>query len=224
MINILKGGARHLPKEASSILKSFKPLVKSLGKTLGKHYEIVLHDITQLESSIIAIENGHITGRKLGGPSTNFLLDIINSKGALQRNMEVNYTTQTKDGRKLKCTTTLIRDEVDNIVGALCINFDLTHINIAKNFLEELSLIEQEEAKEQFPENVNDFLDTMIQNSLDLVDKPIPMLSKEDKLKIVKYLDDNNIFNIKRGVDTLANVIKVSKYTIYNYLDEIRAQ
>jgi predicted transcriptional regulator YheO len=213
-----------LDKNISSVLKSLIPVVEGLGKTLGKHYEIVLHNVNNTESSVIAIENGHITGRKVGAPSTDLLLELINSEEVDKENMELNYTTTTKDGRKLKCSTILIRDEEEEIVGALCVNLDLTHVNMAKNFLDAISLIEKKESKEKFPENTSDFLQTMIENGLSRVDKQVPLLTKDDKLKIVQYLDKNNVFNIKGSVNTLANELKVSKYTIYNYLEEVRAK
>ena len=207
------------------ILNSFKPVVKCLGKTLGRHYEVALHDVSRPEQSIIAIENGHVTDRKIGSPATDLLLNIINSEDARKQNMELNYVSTTKNGKRLKSSTTLIRDDENKVIGALCINIDLTHIEVAKNFLNEISVVEQEEEhKEKFPEDVNEFLETMIQNSLDLINKPVSLLTKEDKLEIVKYLNKNNIFDIKGGVTTVANELNVSKYTIYNYLDEIRVK
>ncbi|WP_242945719.1 helix-turn-helix transcriptional regulator [Anaerobranca gottschalkii] len=206
--------------EISPILKAVLPIVKGLGQTLTKHHEIVLHDISKAENSIIAIENGHVTGREVGSPATDYLMELVNSKNNTE-DMHVNYVTKTKDGRTLKSSTMLIRDENGKIIGALCINFDMTYADIAKKFLEEITLIEKEESKEKFPESTTEFLQTMIQNALSLVDKPVSLLTKEDKLQIVEYLNNNKIFTIKGSVDLLAKELNVSRYTIYNYLDEI---
>jgi len=208
----------------NEILKTFIPVVEGLGEMLGKHYEIVLHDISNLQSSIIAIENGYITGREVGAPATDFLLEVINSEEAQTQDKIVNYTTQTKDGKQLKSSTILIRDEVEEVIGALCINLDLTAVEVAENFLQEISKVEENDSQEQFPENASNFLEMMIQRGLEKVDKPVSLLDKKDKLKIVEYLDKNNVFDIKGGIATLAEKLNVSKYTIYNYLEEINAQ
>lgn len=210
--------------KVNPVLKPFIPLVKALGKTLGSHCEIVLHDISRTESSVVAIENGHITNRTVGSPATDFLLELVNNSSQQGKDMILNYETKTKDGKKLKSSTTLIRNEMDEIIGALCINIDLTSIEITQNFLEEISKIDvKEETVEKFPEDADDFLNIMIENSLNIINKPVPYLTKEDKLIIVSYLDKNNIFNIKGAVEVLADKINVSRYTIYNYLDEVRA-
>ncbi|ACL70834.1 helix-turn-helix transcriptional regulator [Halothermothrix orenii] len=210
-------------KGIPEILRSYIPVVKALGKTLGKHFEIVLHDVTKTESSIIAIENSHITNRTVGSPSTDFLIDLINGYYQNRTDMELNYITRTRDGKQLKSSTVLIKNEKGEVIGALCINIDLTSIKMAQNFLGEISTVEKKkEPKEKFPEDAEDFLHVMIENSLNKANKPVPMLTKEDKLKIVSYLDKNNIFNIKGAVDMLAEALNVSRYTIYNYLDESR--
>lgn len=210
-------------KNVSNILESLKPIVTAMGRTLGKHFEIVLHDITQ-EPSIVAIENSHISGRVVGDRAPELLKNMLDSVKK-DEDIILNYVIKTEEGRPLKSTTVLIRNEADEIIGAFCINIDLTNIKIAQKFLDELTNIEEEESiRDKFPEDVEDFLDMVIQNSLEQVDKPVHLLTKDDKLKIVEYLDENNAFNIKDTINTLANELNVSRYTIYNYLDEVRAK
>ena len=213
--------------EITAELKSFIPVVEGLGKTLGRHFEVVLHDLANKESSVIAIENGHITKRQEGSPPTDLLIDLINNK-EFDDNMKLNYFTHTDEGKPLKSSTFLIRNNEGEIIGALCMNIDLTSIKVGREFLENLEEVDKsqelDESPEKFPENVESFMDIIIENSLEKVNKPINLLSKEDKLKIVSYLDKNQIFNIKGAVARLANKLKVSRFTIYNYIDEVRAE
>ncbi|MDW7740610.1 MAG: helix-turn-helix domain-containing protein [Bacillota bacterium] len=46
--------------------------------------------------------------------------------------------------------------------------------------------------------------------------------TKEDKIKIVSLLDDRGVFLVKGAVEQVAKDLVVSKYTIYNYLEEAR--
>ena len=53
-------------------LDFLKRLAKGIAKQFGNDCEIVIHDLSDnnAENSIVAIENGHVTGRRLGdGPS-----------------------------------------------------------------------------------------------------------------------------------------------------------
>jgi predicted transcriptional regulator YheO len=47
-------------------------------------------------------------------------------------------------------------------------------------------------------------------------------MSKEEKVQICKQLDAQGAFLIKGAIDYVAAILCVSRYTIYNYLDEIR--
>ncbi|AGB41026.1 hypothetical protein Halha_1066 [Halobacteroides halobius DSM 5150] len=205
-------------------LEYFIPMVHFLANTLGEHFELIVYEIDQeeAEASIIAIENSHISNRKVGDKAPKLLKDISNSIKK-DEDMVLNYITKTNEGRPLKSSTYFIRNNEGEIIGAFCINLDLTNIKIAQNFLGEISSIEEEDSlRDKFPENVDRFLEIIIRNSLEEVDKPVPLLTKDDKLKIVEYLDDNNAFNIKDTINTLADELNVSRYTIYNYLDEVR--
>ena len=47
-------------------------LAKGIARQFGPNCEVVVHDLgtEELENSIVAIENGHISGRRIGdGPS-----------------------------------------------------------------------------------------------------------------------------------------------------------
>ena len=48
-------------------------------------------------------------------------------------------------------------------------------------------------------------------------------MTKEEKVKVVEMLDDRGIFLVKGAVDVVALALAVSKYTVYNYLEEARA-
>src|SRR5699024_6588419 len=57
------------------IVESFRPVIHAIAAAGGPGCEVVLHDLSapepDLGSTIVAIENGHVTGREVGGPSTS---------------------------------------------------------------------------------------------------------------------------------------------------------
>ncbi len=40
---------------------------------------------------------------------------------------------------------------------------------------------------------------------------------------MVKFLDEKGIFRVKGTIEMVADVLKVSKFTIYSYLDHIKS-
>jgi predicted transcriptional regulator YheO len=205
------------------ILKSIIPIVEGVAKTFGKNCEVVLHDFNNFQSSIIAIENGHVTGRSLGSPMTEIGLQAIR-KGNTNDNI-LNYTGKSTDGRALKSSTMFINDENGQVIGCLCINFDMSELIVAQNAIQELTQTESKDDLKQhdyLSNSVNDVLSSIVSNTLEEVGKPVAYMSKDEKVNIVKRLDEQGAFLIKGAIDYVAKVLCVSRYTIYNYLDEIR--
>ena len=216
-------------KEKNSIhplLNNLIPVVKTISSTFGKNCEVVLHDFSGPQNSIISIENGHITGRKVGDPITDFALASW-KKGGFGDNKEdklINYKTKTKDSRILKSSSVFIKDEKNKIVGCLCINYDLTAHNMFKNMINEFCNIGElnEEREESFVNDVDEVLDSIINRAIEDINKPISLMQKDDNLKVVEIVDEKGGFMIKGAVDHLAHKLNVSRYTIYNYLEEIK--
>ena len=50
------------------------------------------------------------------------------------------------------------------------------------------------------------------------------IFKREDTLKIVNFIYDEDGFLIKGAIDQVANELRVSRYTIYNYLEELKAK
>ena len=55
-------------------LQMLLPVVRGLAEMLGPDCEVVLHDLAQMPHSIVAIENGHVTGRRPGDAPTDQML------------------------------------------------------------------------------------------------------------------------------------------------------
>lgn len=191
--------------------------------TFGKNCEVVLHDFSEMERSIIAIENGHVTGRSIGTP---IFEDMV--KGILNGELKddkINYTGKSADGRILKSTTTFIKDENDKVLGCLCMNYDLTELVLSKRVIDDILKTNDKEKKveaEDKGNRVNNVLSEIVKTTLDTSGKPVAFMCKEEKVNIVKDLDMQGAFLIKGAIDYVAKVLCVSRYTIYNYLDEIR--
>ena len=198
----------------------------------GKKCEVVLHDFTIPQHSIVEIENGHVTGRKIGDPITDFALSIWrkNGYGEKKEDKIVNYKTKTKDGKILRSSSVLIRDDQKKIIGCLCINYDLTEYLMFNKIIIKFcttSDLDNETLKEEtetFTNDVDDVLQDIIRKAIDEVGKPVSMMQKEDKLMVVNIVDKKGGFLIKGAINQLAAEISVSRYTVYNYLDELKAK
>ncbi len=49
-------------------------------------------------------------------------------------------------------------------------------------------------------------------------------MSKQHKLDAVRQMQERRVFIVKGGIEKAAAALGVTRYTIYNYLEQIRAQ
>ncbi|MEW6661878.1 MAG: helix-turn-helix transcriptional regulator [Bacillota bacterium] len=208
------------------LLAQLIPVANGIVATFGeKHCEVAIHDLKDPQHSLQYLV-GSITGRKVGAPITNIVLE------ALKRNRDhtpdlYNYGSKTKDGKILKSSTIFIR-ESGKIIGCLCLNFDLTEFKLAEQILHEFCTVAElkqtglSEVQEQFAQDVGEVLKSMVENVIEHVGTPVALMHKEEKVTVVQLLEERGVFLIKGAVEYVAQSLGVSKYTIYNYLDEVR--
>ncbi|MGB3366690.1 MAG: PAS domain-containing protein [Acidaminobacteraceae bacterium] len=210
-----------MSKKLNPILERYIPLVHGVANTFGSNCEVVLHDFSNLQSSIVEIANGQVTGRDIGSPMTEVSLNKVNN-GNTEEDI-YNYTGKSTDGRVLKSSTMFIKDDNGNVIGCFCINFDMTELVAAKNVMGDIMKVASDvEVKEESGNKINDVLTDIVNQTIEAKGKPIAYLTKEEKVAIVNKLDKQGAFLIKGAIDYVAKVLCVSRYTIYNYLDEIR--
>lgn len=198
-------------------------LIKGIAAEFGEKCEVVLHDLTkEYDSTIVAIEHGYITGRKVGDCGSNLGLEVL--RGTVKNGDRYNYVTQTKDGKILRSSSIYIRNDKGKTIGAICINFDITDLIMAKKTLETITMHDLEtDIKEVFVEDVNDLLDYLIKECQKEIGIPVLHMTKEDKIKAIKFLDERGTFLIKKAGDAVCQFLDISKFTLYSYLNEIRA-
>lgn len=195
-------------------------LAKGITGHFGENCEIVIHDLTEDEEhTIIYIENGHVTGRKVGDGSSRVVFEARNKKPGELKD-RINYLTQSEGGRMLKSTTIYIRDEAGKVVGIFAINYDITNLMVMDYTLKNLIATKDEhEEPEKITKGVNGLLNELIEESVKLVNKPVSQMNREDKIKAIKFLQEKGAFLITKSGDKVSKYFGISKFTLYNYID-----
>lgn len=205
----------------NSELAKYIPIAHVIAKTFGKNCEVVIHDLSIPQNSVVYTINNHVTGRKVGQSFEHLVKDVLLSR-KFDNDCTANYITLAEDGRKIKSSTALIRNPENKVIGALCINYDLEHLNNIKIFLDEFMVAEQEEVKsavepfDNVMEIVDDLIDKIIGN------RQIKNLKRKDKIELLSFMDKKGLFLIKGAIEKVAEKLNISKVTVYSYLDEIK--
>ena len=108
-------------------IEFYKRLAHGLALQFGPNCEVVVHDLEteDVDHSIVVIENGHVSGRKLGDGPSHIVFESMH-EGTTDVHDREPYLTKTTDGKLLKSSTIFIRNDEGKPVGILGINFDIT--------------------------------------------------------------------------------------------------
>ncbi len=205
----------------SNNLDLLKQIAHGIAIHFGTDCEIVIHDLKNkpLESSVIYIENGHISNRKIGDGPSAIVVETLNANPEVLDD-KLAYLTKTVSGNIIKSSTLYIRGENGSVDYILSINYDITVFCAMEHSLKNLTSIHTAK-KEPTPitHNVNYLLDVLINEAVSLIGKPVGMMTKDDKIKAIRYLNEAGAFLITKSGDKVSSYFGISKFTLYNYLD-----
>ena len=191
-------------------LESLVLIAHGIARHFGSDCEVCIHDLqaNDLEHTICYIINGHVSGRKLGDGASKIVLETLE---ALKKGENVSdhlgYRTHTSDGRILKSSTIFLKDETGKYRFILGINHDMTDFINAQSALS--NIVENIETTDediygQIPLSVNDLLDNLIEQSVKLVGKTPALMTKDEKVKAIRFLQNAGAFLITRSGDKIS--------------------
>jgi len=212
----------------NQLLKTYISVVDFLADYLGEHAEVVLHDLTDLEHSIVKIRNGHISGRCEGDPCTDFVLRTLQQASNAQ--YDTNYVSSDRNGRTLKSGSFYIRNQNGKIIGILCINIETDAYVQAKSFLDSFfgspepndPASGNSHIKENFGVTIGEMVDTVLARIITDCGCDVKLLSPEGKEQMIEQLNNEGIFLLKGSVPKTAAALGISEPTVYRYLKNLK--
>lgn len=228
----------------SNRLQQYVTIVEFLGKTLGPDYEVVLQDLNPEHQAIVAIANGHISGRQVGSPLTDASLQMLSSKAYESNDFLCNYRGIAVNGHILRSSTMFIKDDEGNPIGFLCINFDdsrfqelngklLTMVHpgsfLTRSPAEHDSVQNSytgmstpaDSITENFSMDISSLMQKIFEDATSSLTTPIDRLNQHERKDIIEQLQEQGLFQLKGAISFVAKKFSCSTATIYRYLSEI---
>ena len=188
-------------------IEFYKRLAHGLALQFVPNCEVVVHDLEteDVDHSIVVIETGHLSGRKLGDREP--------------------YLTKTTDGKLLKSSTIFIRNDEGKPVGILGINFDITLMKAFERSLDAFTGTGGTGYTEPEPitKNIGDLLEDLLHECEQFVGKPAALMTKDERIRAIGYLDRRGAFLISKSSERACEFFGISKYSFYSYLNEAKA-
>ena len=215
--------------EQRLVFTVLKAAIGALASVVGRNTEIVLHDLNNPSASVVFIANGHVSGRHvgspvLGGPEQDRGFAAVMQASADQQGTDPlvisDYPT-TVNGRTLRSATAVFRDSTGHPFASLCVNADLSGLSAAHAFLEQLQpMIRAHTDQPAEPADMGLLMTQVIQDAVTRVGSG--KMNKQAKVEAVRMMQERGLFIVKGGVEKAAAALGVTRFTVYNYLDEIR--
>ena len=207
-------------QDKAEMLQKLRQLAVALCHLFSPFCEVVIHDFSDVEHSIICIE-GNVTNRHVGGAATDLLLTKV-SQGDTNEDL-YNYLTNLPGGRVMKSCTVWLRDGQGSVHGAFCVNFDMTIFASVQKVLNNfVTTEEQSDVVETFANDIEDTIHSIVTTTLYETGQSLSSMGRDEKVDLIGRLADKGVFQVKKSVSILADQLGLSRATIYNYLREAR--
>jgi predicted transcriptional regulator YheO len=218
----------------AEVLRAFRPVMRAIAAAAGPSCEVVLHNLDgsdiDLGHTIMAIENGHVTGRSVGGPSTSLGLEVVRDRRG--DHDAFGYRGFTSEGKELRCSSVYFHNDAGDIIAALCVNVDLSGVQQARGILDALLATSSGGTPPSSPTPPDEIIgsdlvsvmDAMITQAISEAGKPVDRMTRDDRIAVLQRLDRQGVTRMRKSVEQIAARLGISRVTAYAYLDEARTR
>lgn len=210
----------------------YQPIIKFFALYLGSNTEILLCDTEK----VIYVENPFNSSRIIGMPLGDMEKSFIEKKIYTEINYTINYRSLTANREKLRSATLFIKAENGELMGMITINTKVKELLEVRNIIDKLINGDQpieptdsykkakpEQYYETYSLSVIELINKVIEESVADYGVPQERLTAEERLAIVRKLDDKGIFLVKGSIGEVARKLFCSEATIYRYLQQINS-
>ena len=223
-----------------SQLHYFTKVAEFIGRVIGPDYEVALHDISDRGGSIVALANGHISGRSIGSPVSDRLRAIIDNHIYEDEDFILHEYGLTPSGKVLCSSSMFIKDVNGDLIGVMCINFDdsryrelsqkvfnLCHPDalVDTNFRFDASKVPSKVAGSRHSklQSIPDgSAYDIIVSELKKQNLDPERMSLKDKMNFLSSIDSKGVFLIKGAVKDAAEIFGCSQATMYRHLSRLK--
>ena len=212
--------------DKTTLLKSLCVMADTVVRFFGRNCEVAIHDLSRLECSLAYIA-GSVTGRTVGAPSTDLLIEHIAKHGDAAPDM-APYATSTKDGHPLKSSLSFVRDAKGQLLFAVCMNYNVTgHLQAIALLNDQIRMNtspDQGESVETFASTPAETSEAIVRKVLREFGKHPVNLNREERITLVCEFQQAGAFRFKGMVEHVAGLMGISKYTLYSYRKQCPGQ
>ena len=195
-------------------------MARGIAVMFGEQCETIVHEMDGQKVKNLAIYNGHVSGRTTGSTLSIYGRDTMMDEEDPKVNLDLDYVNQmviTSSGKTMKSSTFHFRGEDYHF--ALGINYDISVMSQMSRIMD--GLLRTDATLQTSLFGTGNSLEVVFESCSEMVKRPFSQMQRADRLTLVSILKEKGFFQMQRSVPYAAERLGVTKYTIYNYLNEL---
>lgn len=208
-----------------SLMENFTTFARFLSAFLGPDVEIVLYSIS--DNCVYSVINPLDPEMTSGSKIRRLEQSLIDEKVWKKEDFLVNYRSLSSSNSKLKSATYFIAsDDRKELYGIITINMVVDKLLELRDHLNKLitgysPLKDERRFLGSVVLSVDDLVTASIDSEIDNFGVDGNRLSAEEKLTVVKNLDQKGIFLVKGAISELAEKFGTTETTVYRYINRL---
>lgn len=201
------------------LIKPHQEFIEAIVTLFDPFVEVAVHD---LQNGTLAAIYNSFSKRKIGEKSP---LKELKIKIEEFPDVFPPYNRRNWDGKELKCTSITLRDEMGTPIALICLNFDTSLLVHTKGILEVFLKIQAKSANpiEAYGEGYEEQINSLIEHFLKERQISKNSLARNNKKELIEFLYRKGVFHFKNSVPFIAKSLRLSRASIYNYINEVGA-
>ena len=195
-------------------------MARGIAAMFGEQCETIVHEMDGQKVKNLAIYNGHVSGRTTGSTLSIYGRDTMMDEEDPKVNLDLDYVNQmviTSSGKTMKSSTFHFRGEDYHF--ALGINYDISVMSQMSRIMD--GLLRTDATLQTSLFGTGNSMEEVFESCSEMVKRPFSQMQKADRLTLVSKKKKKGFFQMQRSVPYAAERLGVTKYTIYNYLNEL---
>ncbi|MFF3372143.1 helix-turn-helix domain-containing protein [Streptomyces sp. NPDC002680] len=203
---------------ARAVVSTVRHVVPGLARAFVPPATVVLYDLTESVDSPVTVAGGEVLG-----------LDTSLSS-ALAGEETIGARRMLESGRVVRSSRLLFRAAGGRAVAALCIEADISDFARAHEILAAMTpaapgpSTEASADRERFARSVESLAQDILRETIEAVGVSVELMKKTHKMRAVRELDRRGFFALRESIDIAAQALGVTRFSIYKYINEVRAE
>ena len=207
-------------------LDRYIPVTEFTAEMMGPDTEVILYSVT--DRSVYYVINPMDEEMVVGSGLRSLERRFLENRLYDHESFVVNYRALSKHRNKLKSATLFLRGDNRQLIAMLTVNANVDRLVELRDMLNEMVSGHRPYDNQHgtsfynsFEVSVEGIVSTTIRKELDKYKVPPDRLSQQEKIEIVRCLDQQGIFLVKGAIVEVAKSLQTTETTIYRYLNKL---